>query len=588
MISLEYKPISDLPGETRAPTAMRMKNAEGAARSIDVRYSTNPSFSKITKFSLQDANQLVSAFYVFVRKTSVSYHGINMAITVGRQDARYNTLKLVHNLRWPASEADAVNRIEICESPDDAADALQKIVSAGLRPTVRSGGHCYEDFVANNPDGVILDLSLLNETRASGSNGPYHIGPGTQLWNGYVDLYKRYGVTLPGGTCGSVGAGGHICGGGYGLLSRLHGLTADWLSSVDILTIDSGGRVIGRKVDRTHDPDLFRACRGAGGGNFGVITGYTFDALPQAPQEVVQAYLSFDWADMTQKRFAAILQTFGEYWETRGKDPDTWGMFSGLELSHQAAGRIGISTQFCNPDGTCRDLSVLNEFLDRFQTCKPISGTHTTSPLAPGHRPAPRRDSGQLACSSGPHNVTRDNWLSATNERGESRRAKYKSTYMKRNFTDSEVQSFYKHLTRTIPDIDLRGSIVIVDSYGGAINRRQLIAETAVPQRASVMKLQYLSYWSREEDDAGHLRWINEFYSDIYSGAHIDSRYRSTPYPSEYYEGCYINYPDKDMLAYSFWPQLYYGTDDLYPFLQGVKRRYDPNNIFHHAMSIRP
>jgi FAD/FMN-containing dehydrogenase len=41
------------------------------------------------------------------------------------------------------------------------------------------------------------------------------------------------------------------------------------------------------------------------------------------------------------------------------------------------------------------------------------------------------------------------------------------------------------------------------------------------------------------------------------------------------------------MLAYPYWPQLYYGAGDLYPFLQEVKRKYDPNNIFHHAMSIR-
>ena len=41
------------------------------------------------------------------------------------------------------------------------------------------------------------------------------------------------------------------------------------------------------------------------------------------------------------------------------------------------------------------------------------------------------------------------------------------------------------------------------------------------------------------------------------------------------------------MLAYQFWPQLYYGSGDLYAFLQDVKRRYDPNNIFHHAMSVR-
>src|ERR1700704_899620 len=73
----------------------------------------------------------------------------DMAITVLRQDPRYDTLKKGHNLRWPASEADAVGRIEVCESAEDAAEALQRIVNAGLRPTVRSGGHCYEDFFAN-------------------------------------------------------------------------------------------------------------------------------------------------------------------------------------------------------------------------------------------------------------------------------------------------------------------------------------------------------------------------------------------------------------------------------------------------------
>lgn len=41
------------------------------------------------------------------------------------------------------------------------------------------------------------------------------------------------------------------------------------------------------------------------------------------------------------------------------------------------------------------------------------------------------------------------------------------------------------------------------------------------------------------------------------------------------------------MLSYPFWPQLYYGDQGLYPFLQGVKRKYDPNNIFHRSMSVR-
>jgi hypothetical protein len=186
--------------------------------------------------------------------------------------------------------------------------------------------------------------------------------------------------------------------------------------------------------------------------------------------------------------------------------------------------------------------------------------------------------------------MTRHLWLEATlrGGGGGSQRAKYKSCYMKRSFTSAEAQCLYKHMTRTIPGIDLNGSVLLIDSYGGAINRQEMVDQTAIPQRSSAMKVQFITYWSREEDDAGHLQWINDLYRELYSGPNVELPYKGTPYPNDCYEGCYINYPDKDMLAYSFWPQLYYGEHGLYPFLQGVKRRYDPHNIFHHAMSVRP
>jgi FAD/FMN-containing dehydrogenase len=130
--------------------------------------------------------------------------------------------------------------------------------------------------------------------------------------------------------------------------------------------------------------------------------------------------------------------------------------------------------------------------------------------------------------------------------------------------------------------------MVLADSYGGATNRKNLIDTTAIPQRASVMKLQFLTYWNTPEEDAPHLQWIRELYSELYSAPDADPKYKGTPYWSDRYEGCYINYPDRDMLAYSFWPELYYGDAGLVPALKKAKQRYDPNNIFHHAMSIRP
>src|ERR1700761_6702803 len=190
-----------------------------------------------------------------------------MAIRVTRSDPRYALLHRSRNLRWDGNAEEAVAEIELCETAEQAAEALQRAINAGMRPTVRRGGHCYEDFVVNNPGGMLLDLSLLKSDALPGDGDRYRISPGHQLGEAYIDLYKRRGVTIPGGSCYNVGAGGHITGGGYGVLSRLHGLTIDWLSAVEILTVNSKGHVDLRIVDKQHEPELFRACRGGGGGN---------------------------------------------------------------------------------------------------------------------------------------------------------------------------------------------------------------------------------------------------------------------------------------------------------------------------------
>jgi FAD/FMN-containing dehydrogenase len=510
--------------------------------------------------------------------------------TINRNDPRYSTLMRGRNARFPATEADAAGRIEVCDNAEDVALALQHAVSEGLRPTVRSGGHCYEDFVYNNPGGVVIDMSMIGETTPLAGAPKYRIAPGAALGDVYTDLFKRYNVTLPGGTCPSVAAGGHISGGGYGLLSRLYGLTSDWLTAVDILTVDAHGKVVARRVDQKHDPELFRACRGAGGGAFGVITNYFFEELPKVPQEVITANISFSWPDMTEKKFEAILTTYGNYWETRGKDPDTWGMFTIFGLTHRSSGHLGISIQFCNPDGTCRDLKVLNEFLALFEPCGPVQTTPATAAVTAGeramHHAAPENCWGQQMMS-------RHLWLDANvrgggGGAGGELRAKYKSSYMKRNFTSAEIACLYKHLTMSMPGVDLSRSTVSADSYGGATNKRNLVDTTSIPQRASVMKVQFLTYWIRPEEDAGHLQWIRELFSELYSGPDADPKHKETPYWNDRYEGCYINYPDQDMLAYPFWQELYYGEGGLVPALKQVKQRYDPNNIFHHAMSIRP
>ena len=379
-----------------------------------------------------------------------------MPTTVNRQDPRFELEHRGRNLRFPSDASDAAGRIAYCDSPEDAAATLQKVIDAGLRPTVRSSGHCYEDFVVNNPNGAILDVSLLNRVTASpGGAAPFHIQPGAMLGNIYQELYKRANVVLPGGTCFTVTAGGHVSGGGYGLLTRLHGITADWISAVDILTVDAAGKVVPRHVDSKTDPDLFRALRGGGGSSFGLITGFTFNDLPPSPSEMLQAGISFDWATMTPAKFVSILTTYGRYWEEHTHARETWGLFGYMGLNNKASGRFGISATFTQPDGTVKDASVLNDFLDRFTKCKPIAeappdyGAHfsrhrsLTEPQRPLH--------GDSVCY-GQHTMTKSPWIEAATGGagsgiGGGSRAKYKSAYMKKNFTEAEALALYRMLT---------------------------------------------------------------------------------------------------------------------------------------------
>ena len=512
-----------------------------------------------------------------------------MAATVTRQDPRYPVLRRGKNARFPRIDTDAVSRIEVCETPEDLAQALQHTIAAGLRPTIRSGGHCYEDFVVNNPNGVLLDVSMLNQVTTAKTGG-YQVGPGAVLGVVYTDLYRKYNVTIPGGSCYSVAAGGHLSGGGYGLLTRLQGLSVDLLTAVDILTVEANGKVVPRHVDRTHDPDLFRALRGSGGASYGVITAFYFATLPAAPRTLSSAGVSFPWEAMTEEKFIHIAQTYGEYFETRGQEPDTWPMFNAMGLTHKGpGGNIYVSATWHDMDGK-NDLSVPNEFLDRFLNCGDAASD--PEPAVTFHQDSGRgRGQNQTPCVAGKHRFNTAPWIDATIGNGGgagangNTRGKYKSCYMKKNFTTAELKRMYAHLTTDIPGVN-SNCIIAVDSYGGAVNKPHLGDETSIPQRASIMKLQYQMYWQDPAEDEARLAYFHSLYTDVYS-ANVPAPHAGTPFQGEFYEGCYINYPDLDMTKYAFWPELYYGTSGLYPFLQTVKKKYDPNNIFHHSMTVR-
>lgn len=190
-------------------------------------------------------------------------------------DPRYEMLTTGNNQRFVARP----DYIKMVRSTADAERALRDAVRAGKRVSVRSGGHCFADFAAHSGTQVIIDFSEMTHVGYDPKFRAFVVEAGARLINVYEALYKGWGVTIPGGICYSVGAGGHIAGGGYGLLSRAHGLVVDHLYAVEVVVTDGKGGV--RTVVATrekNDPnrELWWAHTGGGGGNFGLVTRYWF------------------------------------------------------------------------------------------------------------------------------------------------------------------------------------------------------------------------------------------------------------------------------------------------------------------------
>ena len=133
----------------------------------------------------------------------------------------------------------------------------------------RGGRHSYAGY--STTPGIVVDVSRLNGVDVDQVNGTARIGAGAQLIDVYAQLAK-HGVSIPAGSCPTVGIGGLTLGGGLGLSSRKFGLTIDNLTAVDLVTAD--GRAVSCD-DRDH-PELFWANRAGGGGNFGVATAFAF------------------------------------------------------------------------------------------------------------------------------------------------------------------------------------------------------------------------------------------------------------------------------------------------------------------------
>jgi FAD/FMN-containing dehydrogenase len=181
-------------------------------------------------------------------------------------DTGYELASQSYNPRFDGHRPAAIAR---CTSVADVQRCVEVARNARMPIAARSGGHSYAGY--STPDnGLVLDLRPMANVEVDGDTAV--VGAGARLMEVYA-AFAGAGRALPAGSCPTVGISGLTLGGGIGVTARKYGLTCDKLVAARIVTADGQQRTV-------DGGDLLWALKGGGGGNFGVVTSFTFATVP--------------------------------------------------------------------------------------------------------------------------------------------------------------------------------------------------------------------------------------------------------------------------------------------------------------------
>ena len=215
-------------------------------------------------------------------------------------DEDYEQLRGVWNGmidRYPAAIAQ-------CADAADVQAALEVVRTFELPVAIRGGGHNVAGF-ATCDDGLVIDLSPMRSVTVDVDEMTVRAGGGAR-WGDVDAATQQFGLATPGGVVSDTGIAGLTLGGGFGYLSGKFGLASDNLVSADVVTAD--GRLL--TASETENPDLFWALRG-GGGNFGVVTSFTYRLHRFGPE----AYVMMTFHDAAGDRAKHVLEAYRDFVE---------------------------------------------------------------------------------------------------------------------------------------------------------------------------------------------------------------------------------------------------------------------------------
>lgn len=427
--------------------------------------------------------------------------------------------------------------VVFCQDTHDVVNALAWARANGVPFRARSGRHNYEGW-SNVQGGLVIDLSDMDSVRVDREAGTADVGAGIYMlkcseWLGSV------GVTFPLATGPTVGLAGLTLGGGFGLTSRKLGLTCDNLLEVELVLAD-GSVVSASEGERR---DLFWACRGGGGGNFGIATRFKFRIHPVS---VVAAFIvEWPWSSFEQVVAA---------WQGWAHEVDD-AVSAALQLTVAKTIKLyGIYS----PDNPA-DVSKLEALLQPLVAAAPPSAPPQVKVL-------PFVIAARLFFGEGDQTVDPVDPKWAVHVHSDQQIYKSTSAAAMQPFSAAAISTLRGYL-EDVPPLSqppVQPSMVQLLPGGGAPSRVAPDA-TAVYLRAARFIVQYDAFWAAPQDGPATIAWAERF------------RTAMLPYAS----GAYVNYADR---AIADWQRAYYGSN--LERLVAVKRRYDPGNVFNFPQSI--
>lgn len=453
-------------------------------------------------------------------------------------DSEYGTARLLFDPRFDGLRPAG---IAFCENPSDVAECLAFVRRFAVSVTPRSGGHSYAGY--SSGQGLVIDVTRMN-TITQVSSGTARVGAGTRL----VDLYAGLdasGVTVPGGSCPTVGVAGLALGGGIGVVTRAYGTLSDNLRSVQMVTPDG----IVRECDTEQNADLFWACRGGGGGNFGVATAFTLMTHPA--QQMVLFFLNWPWSQ------AANVIAAWQSWAPSAPD-ELWSNLHALSSPDGAGGTPTIQvggTYLGSLSGARTELGRLVDLVGSVPAGAPFVSSHAHAMMI------------EAGCSQ---LSTAQCHLPWQNPAGTlQREAEFAKSHI---FTRALSRSAISGIIAAVEQRQRLGGGgqggVAFDALGGAVNRVAPDA-TAFVHRDGLFVGQFTTTWSDGATDAQtgtQQNWLRGFHQAM----------------AAYASGqAYQNYLDPELAN---WQQAYYGAN--YSRLVRVREKYDPGHVFNLPQGI--